>query len=83
MSNHLTPEELFQRREKELATLDEARFAEARRKRREKQLLEEFDFIAQYRVVLESPDGRKNASFRIEELFEMFELVRERNEHQS
>lgn len=48
-----------------------------RKTRRLNQLREEYRWLREYKVVLESPDGRKNASFRLEELFEMFTLTQD------
>lgn len=50
--------------------------AEARKRRREAQLIEEYGFIKDFHVNLTRNDGAKCSSFRLEELFEMFELTR-------
>jgi hypothetical protein len=56
---------------------NERKIEELRRKRRFTQLREEYRWLKDFKVVLESPDGRKNASFRLEELFEMFTLTQD------
>lgn len=62
----------------EVAKADrERKIEDMRRQRRLTQLREEYRWLREYKVVLESPDGQKNASFRLEELFEMFTLTQD------
>jgi hypothetical protein len=49
---------------------------EAAMRRRGNSLMMEYEFIKNFKVVLRSPDGGTNTSYRLEELFEMFELTR-------
>lgn len=60
-----------------------AQITAARRKRYEDQLIEEYSFVKDFLVTLKSRDGEKTFTLGLDELFDMYDLTKDKREHKS